>query len=100
MRQLARNLGNERAPRAIRVNVVSPGYTRPPAIGRGGYTEEQINSFFQHASGLMPLRRPARPEETAKAVLFLASDDSSYTVGAELLVDGGYATAAAAGVRR
>lgn len=100
VRQLARNLGNELAPRAIRVNVVSPGYTRTPAIGRGGYTDAQVEGFYQHASGLMPLRRPARPEETAKAVLFLASDDSSYTLGAELLVDGGYAAAAVAGVQR
>jgi len=100
VRQFARNMGNELAPRAIRVNVVSPAYTKTPAMNRGGRSDEQVDRFLAYGSGEIPLRRPGRPEETAKAVLFLASDDSSYTVGAELLVDGGYAAAAAAGVQR
>jgi NAD(P)-dependent dehydrogenase (short-subunit alcohol dehydrogenase family) len=100
VRQLARNLSNELAPRNIRVNVVSPGYTRTPIIGRAGYNDEQVEGFFGHVSGEVPLRRPGQPEEIAKAVLFLASDDSSYVVGEELLVDGGYGTIGAAGVLR
>jgi NAD(P)-dependent dehydrogenase (short-subunit alcohol dehydrogenase family) len=100
VRQLARNLGNELAPRGIRVNVVSPGYTRTPIIGRAGYNDEQVEGFFAHVSGEVPLRRPAQAEEIAKAVLFLASDESSYIVGEELLVDGGYGTIGAAGVAR
>ncbi|MBC8082621.1 MAG: SDR family oxidoreductase [Hymenobacter sp.] len=100
VRQLARNLSNELMARNIRVNVVSPGYTRTPIIGRAGYNDEQVNGFFAHVSGEVPLRRPGRPEEIAKTVLFLASDDSSYVVGEEILVDGGYGTIGAAGVQR
>lgn len=100
VRQLARNLSAELAPRGIRLNVVSPGYTRTPIVGRAGYDSDQVEGFYAHTSGEVPLRRPARPEEIAKAVLFLASDDASYVVGEELLVDGGYATVGAAGVQR
>ena len=100
VRQLARNLSNELAGRNIRVNVVSPGYTRTPIIGRAGYNDEQVEGFFTHVSGELPMRRPGQPEEIAKAVLFLASDESSYVVGEELLVDGGYGTVGAAGVVR
>ncbi len=100
VRQLARHLSNELAPRNIRVNVVSPGYTRTPIVGRAGYTDKQVEGFYASASGEVPLRRPGRPEEIAKAVLFLASDESSYVVGEELLVDGGYGTVGAAGVAR
>jgi NAD(P)-dependent dehydrogenase (short-subunit alcohol dehydrogenase family) len=100
VRQLARNLSNELAPRNIRINVVSPGYTRTPIIGRAGYNDEQVEGFYHHASGEVPLRRAGLPEEIAKAVLFLSCDDSSYVVGEELLVDGGYGTVGAAGVLR
>ena len=100
VRQLARHLSNELAPRNIRVNVVSPGYTRTPIVGRAGYNDEQVDGFYAHAAGEVPLRRVGQPEEIAKAVLFLASDESSYVVGEELLVDGGYGTVGAAGVAR
>ncbi|WP_400194319.1 glucose 1-dehydrogenase [Hymenobacter sp. B81] len=100
VRQLARNLANELAPRGIRVNAISPGYTRTAIVGRAGYDSDQVEGFYAHTSGEVPLRRPARPEEIAKAVLFLASDDASYVVGEELLVDGGYANVGAAGVLR
>ena len=100
VRQLARNLAHELAPRGIRVNVVSPGYTRTPAIGRGGATDEQVEGFFQRATGEIPMRRAGAADEIAKAVLFMASDDSSYTTGEELLVDGGYGNIGAAGVQR
>lgn len=100
VRQLACNLSNELAGRNIRVNVVSPGYARMPIAGRAGYDDEQVEGFHGHASGEVPLRRPGRLEGIAKAVLFLASDDSSYVVGEEILVDGGYDTVGAAGVAR
>jgi NAD(P)-dependent dehydrogenase (short-subunit alcohol dehydrogenase family) len=100
VRQLARNLSNELAGRSIRINVVSPGYTRTPIIGRAGYNDEQTNGFYAHASGEVPLRRIGLPEEIAKAVLFLSSDDSSYMTGEEILVDGGHAAVGAVGVAR
>ena len=96
VRQLARNPSNELAPRNIRLNVVSPGYTRPPRHW-AGYNDEQVEGFFGHVSGEVPLRCSGQPEETAKAVLFLASDDSGYVVGEELLVD---AVATAPSARR
>jgi NAD(P)-dependent dehydrogenase (short-subunit alcohol dehydrogenase family) len=100
VRQLAKNLSNELAGRNIRVNVVSPGYTRTPIIGRAGYNDEQVEGFYAHTSGEVPMRRPGTADEIAKAVLFLASDDASYITGEELLVDGGYGTVGAAGVAR
>ena len=100
VRQFARNFANDLAPRNIRVNAVSPGYTRTPIVGRTGYDNEQIEWFYNHSSGELPLRRPAQPEEIANAVLFLASDEASYITGEELVVDGGHASVGAAGVVR
>jgi NAD(P)-dependent dehydrogenase (short-subunit alcohol dehydrogenase family) len=100
VRQLARNLSNELVGRNIRVNVVSPGYTRTPIIGRAGYNPDQVEGFYAHTAGEVPMRRPAQPDEIANVVLFLASDESSYVVGEEILADGGYGTVGAAGVVR
>jgi NAD(P)-dependent dehydrogenase (short-subunit alcohol dehydrogenase family) len=100
VRQLARNLSNELAGQNIRVNVVSPGYIRTPIIARTGANEEQVKGFYDHASGEVPHRRPGTAEELAQAVLFLASSESSYVVGQELVVDGGYSAIGAPGVAR
>lgn len=100
VRQLARNLSMELAPRRIRVNVVSPGITRTALFERLGYSPEQADGAFAHLSNEVPIRRIGNPEEIAKAVLFLASDDSSYVVGEEILVDGGYSTIGTPGVAR
>jgi NAD(P)-dependent dehydrogenase (short-subunit alcohol dehydrogenase family) len=90
VRALARSLSVELLPRRIRVNVVSPGMTDTPIItregGMPGMTPEEIAALITKT---IPLKRRGRPEEVAKAVLFLASDDSSYCLGAELMVEGG-----------
>ena len=90
VRSLARSLSVEFRPRRIRVNVVSPGMTDTPIITRGGgignATPEQIAEVITRT---IPMRRRGTPEEIAKAMLFLASDDSSYCVGAEVVADGG-----------
>jgi NAD(P)-dependent dehydrogenase (short-subunit alcohol dehydrogenase family) len=90
VRALARSLSVELLPRKIRVNVVSPGMTDTPIITReggiGGATPEEIAEVITKT---IPLRRRGRPEEIAKAILFMASDDSSYCLGAELMVEGG-----------
>jgi NAD(P)-dependent dehydrogenase (short-subunit alcohol dehydrogenase family) len=90
VRSLARSLSIELLPRHIRVNVMSPGMTDTPIITReggfGGATPEQIAEAITRT---IPLRRRGTPQEIAKAMLFLASDDSSYCVGSELMADGG-----------
>jgi NAD(P)-dependent dehydrogenase (short-subunit alcohol dehydrogenase family) len=89
---MARVIAAELAPRNIRVNVVAPGWTKTPIWTRGprahASTEEsaKITDFY---SSVIPLGRWGQPEELAKAVLFLASDDSSYINAVELVVDGG-----------
>jgi NAD(P)-dependent dehydrogenase (short-subunit alcohol dehydrogenase family) len=91
VRALARSLSAELLPRRIRVNVLGPGMTDTPIItregGPPGVTPEEIAAMITKT---IPLGRRARPEEMAKAALFLASDDSSYCLGSELLVDGGF----------
>jgi NAD(P)-dependent dehydrogenase (short-subunit alcohol dehydrogenase family) len=72
------------------VNVVAPGATKTPIWSRNASrTEEEVSGLKQQYSKLIALGRMGEAEEIAKAVLFLASDDSSYVQGAELFVDGG-----------
>jgi NAD(P)-dependent dehydrogenase (short-subunit alcohol dehydrogenase family) len=90
VRALARSLSVELLPRRIRVNVVSPGMTDTPIItregGMPGMTPEEVAAAITQT---IPLKRRGKPEEIAKAMLFMASDDSSYCLGAELMVEGG-----------
>ena len=90
VRSLARSMAVELLPRGIRVNVLSPGMTDTPIISREGglpgLTPEQLAAVI---TSTIPLRRRGTPEEMAKAALFLASDDSSYCLGSEIIVDGG-----------
>ena len=72
------------AARGIRVNAVCPGYIDTPMMQGLG---EEVTKYLV---GLHPMGRSGRPEEVAKAVLFLASDDASFITGTTLLVDGGY----------
>jgi NAD(P)-dependent dehydrogenase (short-subunit alcohol dehydrogenase family) len=84
---LTRGLAVEYAPFAIRVNALAPGFVETAlterALKNPGIQKALIDST--------PLRRFGRPEEIAKAALFLASDDASFVTGAELAVDGGMA---------
>lgn len=90
VRSLARSMAVELLPRRIRVNVLSPGMTDTPIISREGgtpgMTPDQLAAVITKT---IPLGRRGTPEEMAKAALFLASDDSSYCLGMELMVDGG-----------
>jgi NAD(P)-dependent dehydrogenase (short-subunit alcohol dehydrogenase family) len=82
---LVRTLSADLAGRGIRVNAVSPGPVETPIFGRTGLPEEAKQGFGEQ----VPLKRLGRPEEIAKAVLFLASSDSSFLVGTEIVADGG-----------
>jgi NAD(P)-dependent dehydrogenase (short-subunit alcohol dehydrogenase family) len=90
VRSLARSMAVELLPRRIRVNVLSPGSIDTPIISREGgppgVTPDEIAAMITKT---IPMRRRGTSEEMAKAMLFLASDDSSYCLGAELLADGG-----------
>jgi NAD(P)-dependent dehydrogenase (short-subunit alcohol dehydrogenase family) len=90
VRALARSLAADLSPRGIRVNVIAPGATKTPIWSRNASrTEEQVSGLEHQLSKLIALGRMGEADEIAKAVLFLASDDSSYVQGAELFVDGG-----------
>jgi NAD(P)-dependent dehydrogenase (short-subunit alcohol dehydrogenase family) len=86
VRSLARTLTSELRDRHIRANAVSPGPTNTAGFAQftGGSDEVE-----RRVMAMIPVGRIGRPEEVAAAVLFLASDESSFIAGAELVVDGG-----------
>lgn len=92
VRSLARSLSTEFSTRGIRFNVVSPGLTETPIYGKLGMPPEAMEQWAAQMVAGVPARRFAQAEEIAKAVLFLASDDSSYMLGENIMVDGGFAT--------
>ena len=91
VRSFARTWTTDLKNRRIRVNVVSPGPIETPGLNdllaSSGAGEERLKML----SSSVPLGRLGTPDEIAKAVVFLASDDSSYITGTELFVDGGFA---------
>nr|4I5D_A Chain A, Alclohol dehydrogenase/short-chain dehydrogenase [Ralstonia sp. DSMZ 6428]4I5D_B Chain B, Alclohol dehydrogenase/short-chain dehydrogenase [Ralstonia sp. DSMZ 6428]4I5D_C Chain C, Alclohol dehydrogenase/short-chain dehydrogenase [Ralstonia sp. DSMZ 6428]4I5D_D Chain D, Alclohol dehydrogenase/short-chain dehydrogenase [Ralstonia sp. DSMZ 6428]4I5D_E Chain E, Alclohol dehydrogenase/short-chain dehydrogenase [Ralstonia sp. DSMZ 6428]4I5D_F Chain F, Alclohol dehydrogenase/short-chain d len=89
VRSLARTWTTELKGRSIRVNAVSPGAIDTPIIENQVSTQEEADELRAKFAAATPLGRVGRPEELAAAVLFLASDDSSYVAGIELFVDGG-----------
>jgi NAD(P)-dependent dehydrogenase (short-subunit alcohol dehydrogenase family) len=89
VRGMARVMASELSPRGIRVNVVSPGGTSTPIWNRTAPTPEAVVALENRVSKAIPLGRFGKPEEVAKTVLFLASDDAANIQGAEIFVDGG-----------
>ncbi len=89
IRSFGRTFAAELAPRRIRVNTISPGPIETPIFGKTGLSAEQLAGFTENLMNIIPLKRVGQPEEIAAAALFFASDESSYTTGAELFVDGG-----------
>ena len=77
--------------RGIRVNAISPGVVPTPGYDTFGLSPEQLQGFIGSQADAIPLGRVGTPDEIAKAVVFLACDDSSYINGIELFVDGGSA---------
>lgn len=91
VRSFARTLSAELLDRGIRVNAVSPGSIETPIHRGSGQADDDYHAYVERVGAQVPLGRMGRPEEIAAAVLFLASDASSYMLGAEMVVDGGRA---------
>ncbi len=90
LRSFARTWSVDLKARRIRVNVVSPGTVITPGYKDSlGLNDEQIRAMESDVAATAPLGRAGTPDEIAKAVLFLASEESSYITGIELFVDGG-----------
>ena len=90
VRSLARSLAAELGDRKIRVNALSPGIVRTHFQSNQNLSDEAMEGFIDYVTDLTPLSREGKPEEIAKAAVFLASNDSSYMTAADLVVDGGY----------
>ena len=86
---LARTLSGELVSRGIRVNTISPGPIATPLYGKLGLPEAEMKSVASSIESQVPQKRFGEPIEVAKAVVFLASDEAPFTMGSELLMDGG-----------
>ncbi|NMM04267.1 SDR family oxidoreductase [Paraburkholderia sp. RP-4-7] len=86
---MAKVFASELVQRGIRVNTVIPGGTRTPIWTRGARAGATLDATEEALAPAIPMARLATPEEVAKAVLFLASDDASGITAAEIVVDGG-----------
>lgn len=91
VRSFARTWTTDLKARRIRVNAVSPGSTDTPGFEELLASSPVGNERRKMIASAVPLGRLAEPDEIARAVVFLASDDASYVTGAELFVDGGFA---------
>jgi NAD(P)-dependent dehydrogenase (short-subunit alcohol dehydrogenase family) len=89
LRSLVRTAASELAPQGIRINAVSPGPIETPLYDKLGFPAETLKSMEAGLIAQIPLHRFGKPEEIARAALFLATDDSSYMTGEEIVVDGG-----------
>ncbi len=90
LNSLGRTLSRELASRKIRVNIVNPGPVATPILEKAGIPKEAINE--EQLAKALPIGRIGQPEEIAKLVSFLASDDASFITGAEYNIDGGIIT--------
>ena len=89
LRSLARTLSADLVERGIRVNVISPGPVTTPIFARLGLAAEALDALAANVQQQVPIKRFADPHEIAHAAVFLASDEATFFVGAELVADGG-----------
>jgi NAD(P)-dependent dehydrogenase (short-subunit alcohol dehydrogenase family) len=89
---LIRNLSAELIPKGIRLNSISAGPVATPGMERAGLPDEARAQLVSQITSQVPLGRMADPDEIATGVLFLASSDSAFVVGHDLVVDGGMST--------
>ncbi len=90
---LVRTLSGELISRGIRVNAVSPGPISTPLYSKLGLSEADLKTVAASLQSQIPAGRFGKPSEIAHAIVFLASDESAFTVGSELLIDGGLSNA-------
>lgn len=92
MLSYTRQVSRELAPRNVRINCVSPGYMRTPmSTGeRQGVSREEQEQAMAEFGALVPMGRTGRDVDIAEAIVYLASDESQYVTGQEIVVDGGY----------
>ncbi|MES2221247.1 MAG: SDR family oxidoreductase [Acidobacteriota bacterium] len=86
---LTRTLSGELIGRGIRVNAISPGPVNTPLYGKLGLSEAELKAVSTSIQSQVPAGRFGNPDEIASAAVYLASDESAYMVGAELMIDGG-----------
>ncbi|MCS3735600.1 SDR family oxidoreductase [Mucilaginibacter dorajii] len=89
IRSLGRSFAAELLPRGIRVNVLTPGPVDTNVFDQVTSSKEEADMFKGNMANFTPIKRLGKPEELAAAALYLASEDSAFMIGAELLLDGG-----------
>lgn len=89
LKSLAASMAVELAKAGIRVNSVSPGNIDTPIFDKLGLNAQEKQKFFESIKRKVPLGRSGKPDEIAKVITFLLSDESSYITGTNILVDGG-----------
>ncbi|MBI3902613.1 MAG: SDR family oxidoreductase [Nitrosomonadales bacterium] len=89
LRSLVQSLGLALIARGIRINAINPGPIDTGGFNRLPLPQEVFQAVKSDIEGRSPIKRLGTPEEVAKVALFLASDDSAYVVGEEIVVDGG-----------
>lgn len=92
VRSLARSLSAELIGRGVRVNSISPGPIETPIFGKLGLPSETVGQMAEQIKSGVPAGRFGQADEIARLAVFLASDESSYIVGEDFLIDGGSAT--------
>jgi NAD(P)-dependent dehydrogenase (short-subunit alcohol dehydrogenase family) len=86
---MVRTLSGELISRGVRFNAISPGPINTPIYGKLGLPADQLSAMASHIQGQIPLGRFGNAVEIAKAAVYMASDESAFTVGSELVIDGG-----------
>jgi NAD(P)-dependent dehydrogenase (short-subunit alcohol dehydrogenase family) len=92
MISLARTLSGELVERGIRINAISPGPVSTPIYGKLGMPAETVEQMAEGIRNQVPMKRFGTPIEIAKAAVFLASDESTFMLGSEMIIDGGMST--------